>query len=64
MRPCHLYPDGHCISCIYFEAYEEKYLTGKGVCRKNAPAPIHIARETLWPEVKINDWCGEYKNHE
>ena len=57
------YPNGFCISCAYFELLSEKSI--RGLCRKRAPIPIlNIRGEAAWPEVKINDLCGEYEKYE
>ena len=45
---------GHCV------AYDDQ-----GTCRRYAPRPIvGLQLETfrvVWPNVKADDWCGEFK---
>lgn len=56
-----------CKTCRYFEKYVGPLVSEtniKGLCRKNAPSPVHIAREAIWPEVSTHDWCGEYEKDE
>ncbi|HNT37448.1 MAG TPA: hypothetical protein PKH07_20810 [bacterium] len=37
------------------------------ICRRNAPEPLLRVRRTekqvhvQWPEVRPDDWCGEFK---
>lgn len=46
----------HCGDCrFWFESDSQ--------CRRNAPMPIRNGgeRETMWPTVQAEDWCGEYQ---
>lgn len=36
-------------------------------CRRNAPfvsGGLHTPSMTLWPWVRLHDWCGEYQEKE
>lgn len=57
-----------CSVCKWFDQYpeEEQLRRGvrlggwmSGVCRRNAPRPEKYS-DALWPQVKANDWCGEF----
>ncbi len=60
-----------CLSCQYYDRQNAKDLDGKapqwGQCRRTAPAlsPINVKSymiEGVWPTVRDDDWCGEYKS--
>lgn len=59
-----------CVACQYYDRQLGKTTDGKGVmwgqCRRTAPMlhPI-VAKsymiEGVWPHVRDDDWCGEWK---
>jgi hypothetical protein len=59
-----------CVACQYYDRQPAKSNDGKGVmwgqCRRTAPMlhPI-VAKsymiEGVWPHVRDDDWCGEWK---
>jgi hypothetical protein len=59
-----------CLTCQYFDRHDTRHGDGKsiqwGQCRRNAPslntlnAKPHMI-EGVWPHVRGDDWCGEYK---
>ena len=59
-----------CLTCQYFDRHHARNGDGKtiqwGQCRRNAPSlnPINAKPhmiEGVWPHVRGDDWCGEYK---
>jgi hypothetical protein len=61
-----------CINCRFYDRRHAKPLDGKaplwGQCRRHAPQanpnPINAKAylvEGIWPLVRDNDWCGEWK---
>jgi hypothetical protein len=42
-----------CATCIFLDASAKD---GRGICRRNPPAPT----SPQWPQVGATDWCGEY----
>jgi len=53
-----------CSNCQYFDRQAKG--TGVGQCRRAAPAlsPINAKSymiEGVWPTVRDDDWCGEWK---
>lgn len=61
-----------CINCRFYDRRHAKPLDGKaplwGQCRRHAPQlnPNPIAAkayvvEGIWPLVRDDDWCGEWK---
>ncbi|KKM84088.1 hypothetical protein LCGC14_1302760 [marine sediment metagenome] len=53
-----------CEDCEWFEGRGGSY----GDCRKKSPVVITDGYElgssghtTVWPEISINDWCGDFK---
>jgi hypothetical protein len=59
-----------CINCEYYDRRNAKPLDGKaplwGQCRRHSPQlnPITAKRyvvEGVWPLVRDDDWCGEWK---
>lgn len=60
-------PIGHCKDCRYWNA---GYRGDVGQCRLSPPTVIethHLNREyteTVWPETKENEWCGQYEGKE
>lgn len=57
--------DNECASCFYFT--NDGRDDGSGLCRRYAPRPISDDLVKLgnhpitWPEVEVDDWCGEFK---
>jgi hypothetical protein len=55
----------NCIDCAYF--LHIKYPDEEnGICRRYAPKPFLgeecvPVKQTWWPKVAVDDWCGEYK---
>jgi hypothetical protein len=59
-----------CINCQFYDRRHAKPLDGKaplwGQCRRHAPhlnpvtAKAYVI-EGIWPLVRDDDWCGEYK---
>ena len=59
-----------CLTCQFFDRHDARNGDGKaiqwGQCRRNAPslspfnAKPHMI-EGVWPHVRGDDWCGEYK---
>ncbi len=59
-----------CSGCQYFDRTDARTAEGKsaqwGQCRRHAPAlsPVNQKAhmiEGVWPHVRGDDWCGEYK---
>jgi len=51
-----------CKKCAFWFRYESGY---KGECRRYAPKPLNnMSKDTYWPEVASEDWCGEWKKGE
>ena len=59
-----------CVACQYYDRQHAKTNDGKGVmwgqCRRTAPMlhPINAKTymiEGVWPHVRDDDWCGEWK---
>ena len=59
-----------CVICHYYDRRNGKSTDGKaaqaGQCRRTAPAlsPINAKAymiEGVWPTVRDDDWCGEWK---
>lgn len=59
-----------CVACQYYDRQLAKTNDGKGVmwgqCRRTAPMlhPINAKSymiEGVWPHVRDDDWCGEWK---
>lgn len=61
-----------CINCRFYDRRHARPLDGKaplwGQCRRHAPQlnpnPIHAKTyvvESIWPLVRDDDWCGEWK---
>ena len=59
-----------CINCRFYDRRHAKPLDGKaplwGQCRRHAPhlnpvtAKAYVV-EGIWPLVRDDDWCGEWK---
>lgn len=59
-----------CINCRFYDRRHTKPLDGKaplwGQCRRHSPrlnpitAKTHVV-EGVWPLVRDDDWCGEWK---
>ena len=49
-----------CETCRYFQRYDRG---DYGQCRFNAPIIVsdHEGTETLWPEVHVDHWCGQWR---
>ena len=59
-----------CVACQYYDRQHAKTSEGNGVmwgqCRRTAPMlnPINAKSymiEGVWPHVRDDDWCGEWK---
>ena len=59
-----------CTTCQFFDRHDARGAEGKaaqwGQCRRSAPRlnPINAKPhmiEGVWPHVRGDDWCGEYK---
>ncbi|MEO7499462.1 MAG: hypothetical protein ABJB78_03990 [Betaproteobacteria bacterium] len=59
-----------CLTCQFFDRHGARGGDGKAVqwgqCRRNAPSlsPLNAKPhmiEGVWPHVRGDDWCGEYK---
>ena len=59
-----------CVGCQYYDRQVGKQTDARGVqwgqCRRSAPAlhPINQKSymiEGVWPHVRDDDWCGEWK---
>ncbi len=53
-----------CVNCQYYDRQNKGQ--GVGQCRRTAPAlsPINAKAymiEGVWPTVRDDDWCGEWK---
>jgi hypothetical protein len=60
-----------CIGCCYYDRQHGNNTDSRGVswgqCRRTAPAlhPINqksFMIEGVWPHVRDDDWCGEFKS--
>ncbi len=54
-----------CVNCQYYDRQNKGQ--GAGQCRRQAPAlsPINAKAymiEGVWPTVRDDDWCGEWKS--
>ncbi len=59
-----------CETCLYFKPDQnpDGSDTSRGDCRRNSPQPKlgtienedHECSVSIWPQVRISDWCGEY----
>lgn len=49
-----------CNNCLFFKKFTDG---SSGSCRRFVPTVLmtNVGRQTVWPEVYINDWCGEYE---
>jgi hypothetical protein len=59
-----------CVNCQYYDRHQANGAGGKsahaGQCRRNAPQlspinPKNYMIEGVWPTVRDEDWCGEFK---
>jgi len=59
-----------CVSCHFYDRHNGHAKDGKssnaGVCRRTAPQlhPVNVKSymiEGVWPTVRDDDWCGEWK---
>ena len=50
-----------CRTCMYFDerAKKTQFTMGDGFCRRDTPR-IDAEGSTVWPSVKLDDWCGQY----
>ena len=60
-----------CIGCSFYDRQNGNSTDSRGVswgqCRRTAPAlhPVNqksFMIEGVWPHVRDDDWCGEYKS--
>lgn len=53
-----------CGTCIFF--YRESTIDKSGQCRRNPPTVFFAGYDpaSFFPEVKVTEWCGEYKPNE
>lgn len=53
-----------CGTCIFFNRESIQDKTGQ--CRRNPPLVFFAGYDpaTFFPEVRIGEWCGEYKPNE
>ena len=49
-----------CAGCRYFERVTDSF----GTCHRYAPKPNstrdHADAATVWPEVPVGEWCGDF----
>ena len=59
-----------CVTCQYYDRRNSSPADGKGPmwgqCRRSAPMlhPVNVKSymiEGVWPHVRDDDWCGEWK---
>ena len=59
-----------CVTCQFYDRRNSERSDGKGPswgqCRRTAPAlhPVNVKSymiEGVWPHVRDDDWCGEWK---
>lgn len=51
------YENAECNGCLYFRSYDSDIRVGQ--CRRKSP---ELGMEQAqWPEVEVNDWCGEWR---
>ena len=59
-----------CVTCQFYDRRNSERSDGKGPswgqCRRAAPAlhPVNVKAymiEGVWPHVRDDDWCGEWK---
>jgi len=59
-----------CVTCQFYDRRNAERSNGKepswGQCRRTAPAlhPVNVKSymiEGVWPHVRDDDWCGEWK---
>ena len=51
-----------CGECVFFRRYASTLSSGE--CRRHAPRPscdVDAVTHPSWPEVEIEEWCGEGK---
>jgi len=65
-------PTECCLKCRFFTPYEPAYLVEferefivklQGDCRRRSPVLMQIENvmDTLFPEVRAEEWCGEFE---
>ena len=47
-----------CQSCLFWI----RIYSSRGTCKRYPPKPTAIGLPGVFPEIKENDWCGEFKN--
>jgi hypothetical protein len=59
-----------CVSCQYYDRQNGRGIESRsaqaGLCRRSAPALNQVNAKTymvegIWPTVRDDDWCGEWK---
>ena len=60
--------DQNCENCKFYNVLHDIKEWQDGECRRYAPRHISGVgtgyEEKLFPEVKVHDWCGEWKEEE
>ena len=51
--------DGSCRDCRWFVAGGRQERSGK--CKCGPPSVGATGAEAVWPRVRWNDWCGQYR---
>lgn len=52
--------DRSCAACVFFDASFDG--ASYGLCRRGAPRfGPHGTLDGVWPEVDVDDWCGEFR---
>ena len=53
---------GHCCTCTYFKMQNEGKVPHykDGWCHMNPPVIFEASGYSSWPEVYLEEWCGQY----
>ena len=50
-----------CKTCVFFRADTGVLAEIQGSCLRYAPRPQISSLGTLWPQVGVDNWCGEWE---
>ena len=55
--------DAACVACQYCAVKASRYENHSYECRRHPPNAQAVGADNmrLWPQVKLDDWCGEFK---
>lgn len=52
--------DAACVMCEFSQVHESN--DAWFYCRRRSPSIVAVGAQAVWPIVKTDDWCGEYKS--